>query len=389
MKKNIFFALAVLFCSAEVASAQDDDKENLIRNPSFEELSEEPEEIRKLGRIDVANDWFSATDAPADLFVTGARGDKAGVPNNNYGRQKPADGDHYGGFVAYTRERRAYRSYLEIKFDTPLEKNKQYCIKFNVSLGDLSKYAVNGIGASIVNKKETKETTGELTLTRHASHKGDQVVENMTGWTTICGTYLAQGSETHMIIGCFEVDSKLKVERMTKPRDLSEPQEFVAYYYVDDVSLKKVDSQSQCNCGASTSNQPDIIYSRSVNITDDMSVKDKLAASSVYFGSNSAELNAVAKRNLKKVVEILEKNPKLNLAVIGHMDNNEFEVAKSNSEYKDLALRRAQNVIDYLIDEGLRSSRFGAVNKENKEPANTRPTPMSIAQNRRVEFIVQ
>jgi outer membrane protein OmpA-like peptidoglycan-associated protein len=71
------------------------------------------------------------------------------------------------------------------------------------------------------------------------------------------------------------------------------------------------------------------------------------------------------------------------------MDDNEFNEAKLNEKYKDLALKRAQNVVDFLVDEGLSRSRFGTLNKENKEPANTRPTPMSIAQNRRVEFVVQ
>ncbi|MFZ6052891.1 OmpA family protein [Halocola ammonii] len=386
MNNKILLAAALIIAFVQTNFAQVG--ENLVKNPSFETLNVPADEIRKLGRIDAAEHWLSANEAPADLFVAGARGDKANVPNNNYGKQKPADGEHYGGFVAYSRERRTSRSYLQIKFETPLEANKQYCIKFEVSLADLSKYAVNGIGASIVPKKESRSGTTEIQLERHAEVLGNKIIDDMTSWTTLCGTYLAKGGETHMVIGCFDRDDQLKTERMRRPSDLTEPQEYLAYYYVDNVSLNKIQAQSQCQCGHK-SLKPDIIYSRSVNLTDDMSAGEKLAASSVYFGSNTADLNAVAKRDLKKVVEILEQNPKLKVAVIGHMDNNEFNEAKLNEKYKDLALRRAQNVVDFLVEEGLDRSRFGTVNKENKEPANTRPTPMSIAQNRRVEFVVQ
>jgi outer membrane protein OmpA-like peptidoglycan-associated protein len=386
MKNKILLAAALIIAFVQTNFAQEG--ENLIKNPSFESLSEPADQIRKLGRIDVSEHWLSATEAPADLFVTGARGDKANVPNNNYGKQKPADGDHYGGFVAYSRERRTTRSYLQVKFSTPLEANKQYCVKFKVSLGDLSKYAVNGIGASVVQKKESRSGTAELQLERHAEVMGNKVIEDMTQWTTLCGTYLAKGGETHLVIGCFDRDDQLEIERMRRPSDLTEPQEYLAYYYVDEVSLNKIQAQSQCQCGHK-SLKPDIIYSRSVNFTDDMTAAEKLSASSAYFGSNTADLNAVAKRDLKKVVDILEKNPSLKIAVVGHMDDNEFNEAKLNEKYKDLALKRAQNVVDFLVDEGLSRSRFGTLNKENKEPANTRPTPMSIAQNRRVEFVVQ
>ena len=49
-------------------------------------------------------DWFAATDVPADVFGEGAKGDKVGIPENNYGTQDAATGLCYAGFRAYSKD---------------------------------------------------------------------------------------------------------------------------------------------------------------------------------------------------------------------------------------------------------------------------------------------
>ena len=140
---------------AEV-QAQD---ENLVPNGSFE--NGDVKRLKAYGQLEeTTTDWFPYTDAPLDLFSTDVKSDKVAVPGNSYGYEDASDGNRYGGFRAYSKSPKLARTYFQVRLSENLEQNQMYCVSFDISLSDLSKYAVNGIGAYFSDRKESQPNLG-------------------------------------------------------------------------------------------------------------------------------------------------------------------------------------------------------------------------------------
>lgn len=103
----------------------------------------------------------------------------------------------------------------------------------------------------------------------------------------------------------------------------------------------------------------------------------------ILFGYDQADLNAGAKRNLNKLVTILNKYSDTNIEIQGHTDD------KGTDEYNlALSKRRASSVSDYLNAQGVSNSRLTTVGYGEGAPKYTNDTPTHQAQNRRVEFMI-
>lgn len=380
-------AFSPAFAQDDTESKDGDGSVNLIENSDFE-LSN-GRTLKEFGGLDeFCEKWFSATESKADLFARGVKSGKVNVPDNMFGTQEPVSGDFYAGFRAYTTDKKFNRSYLSTELRTQLEKDQTYCVKFNISLADLSKFAVNNVGVVFTDKRTVQPNTGEMVKAMAVSDPTNKVYNDMDAWVTVCGTYIAKGSETHIIIGCFERDDKIKIEKPKRPKGAVGTQVYQAYYYVDNVEVHRIQAKSQCNCGG-VSREPDVIYSRSVVITETMTLSDIVKASEVYYAFLKDDITPMAKRDLDNIVKILKENPNIKLEVVGHNDNDETSEAAINSRYAELAKSRADKVVEYLKSQGISEMRIVPKTKYNTEPANNRPTPLSVAQNRRVQFIVK
>lgn len=383
MKRNFLLLLLVAF-GLQMA-AQD---ENLVPNGDFENSATKG--LKSYGMLDdLCEDWFSGTKAPADLYATGMKSEKVNIPNNLFGKQDAMSGEMYAGFRAYTKDKKKNRTYLQVKLSEDLEEDVQYCVKINISLADLSKYAVNNIGVYMSDRKIVQPNTGPMIKDDfQIKHKSNKVMMSQEGWETICGTIVGTGEEEYMIIGCFERDDKLQIEKMKRPKGMTGTQVYDAYYYIDNVEVYPIEAKSQCICSRADEVEPDLIYSKSVMIDESMTPSDVVKNSSVYYAFLKSGVNAIARRSLTNVIKIMNENPNMKLEVIGHCDNDEFDEAKINPRYKDLGKRRADMVVEYLIEQGISQMRLVPKSLENTSPANTRPTPLSKAQNRRVQFVV-
>ena len=138
-----------------------------------------------------------------------------------------------------------------------LAENQLYCVSFDISLSDLSKYAVNGIGAYFSDRKEMQSNLGIVDRDPQVKHRSDKVMQLMEGWETVCGTVLGTGQEEYMTIGCFNGSRDLEEEKVKKPSSITGTQQLQAYYYLDNVKIVPVDAKSQCNCSRSSSTEPD------------------------------------------------------------------------------------------------------------------------------------
>ena len=105
--------------------------------------------------------------------------------------------------------------------------------------------------------------------------------------------------------------------------------------------------------------------------------------SDVLFEFDSAEIKPEFTAELDEVAEVIKANPGLIIEVQGHTDN-----VGSPAYNKQLSLRRAKAVVNYLVSKGVDPSRLRAVGYGCSRPIASNDTPEGRAKNRRVQFAV-
>lgn len=105
-------------------------------------------------------------------------------------------------------------------------------------------------------------------------------------------------------------------------------------------------------------------------------------AAKFLFALDSAELSSEAKSVLNKVQGIFDENPGLTVRIDGHTCD-----LGSNAYNKKLSERRAQTVVDYLVNEvGINVRRLQTKGYGESRPAYPNDSETNRAKNRRVEF---
>ena len=376
-------ALLLPFVPAEL-HAQD---ENLVPNGSFE--NGDIKRLKNYGQLEeITSDWFAYTDAPLDLFSTDVKSEKVMVPGNAYGYEDPSDGNRYAGFRAHTKSPKLARTYFQVRLAENLAKNQMYCVSFDISLSDLSKYAVNGIGAYFSDRKETQPNLGIVARDPQVKHKTDKVMQLNEGWETLCGTVLGTGTEEYMTIGGFNGTKDLEEEKVKKPKSVMGVQQLQAYYYLDNVSVVPVDAKSQCSCSKSSSTAPDLVYG-GPSLPSDMSDSDVLGRSAVYYAFVKRVFTEDGKGTLNRLASILKTHSNWSVDVIGHCDNDEVAEGKINPRFADTGRKRAEQVKRYLVSQGVSEGQLNVVGSENSDPASTKDSELARAKNRRVTFRIK
>lgn len=103
----------------------------------------------------------------------------------------------------------------------------------------------------------------------------------------------------------------------------------------------------------------------------------------VYFDYDEASIRADTEALLREKVDILRRNPAVELRMEGHADErgtSEYNVALGNE--------RAQAVIRFVSGFGLEASRFSAVSYGEARPVAAGSDEAAWARNRRVEFVI-
>ncbi|MBC7425288.1 MAG: OmpA family protein [Bacteroidia bacterium] len=103
----------------------------------------------------------------------------------------------------------------------------------------------------------------------------------------------------------------------------------------------------------------------------------------ILFAFDKSDLQATAKSNLDKVIDVLKKYPDTNIEVQGHTDSK-----GSESYNQKLSVKRASNVSSYLSSNGISSSRLTIKGFGESAPKYSDETAAGQAQNRRVEFLI-
>ena len=370
--------------------------QNLVPNASFEQVAEDTKEkdIKTFGLVNaVTLEWSGATDVSPDLFMVRDKESKVTAPCNDYGFQEPQDGDFYAGFRAYSKSPKLKRSYLQVQLTEKLEENQMYCVSFDISLADMSRYAVPDIGAILSDRKIERGGDAPIIQQPDVQHKSNKTMIYMDGWETVCGTFTGGGEEEYLIIGCFGGDASIDEEKVKRPTGkecyTGKAQQPQAYYYVENVKVEAITALSECKCGAADERDMDLVYGSSSNLPEDATAKQRIEDAAIYYAFLKRMPTTAGKNTISSLVALLNENPSMNLEILGHCDDDEFNEGKINVRYKDIGKKRAGQVKRLIEAAGIAPDRITVSGRENTDPASTRDSEIARAQNRRVTFLVK
>lgn len=385
--KNISRSVATIVALVAVTLSPQAQTFNLVPNSGFEDTN--IKKLRSYGQMEeVSKDWFSATEVPADIYGDGAKGDKIAIPTNDYGTQEPAAGLCYAGFRAYSQDPRMQRSYLEVQLPQMLDRDVMYCVSFDISLADLSRYAVNDIGVVVSDRKIEQPNLGDMILQPDVKQKTNKVFEYTEGWEKFCGTFVGTGQEEYIVIGCFGSRSDMTIEKVKRPVGLTGPQLSHAYYFIDNVEIIEIQAKSQCVCSAVEERDMDLVYGSSSVQDEDMTDVEKINSSAIYYAFLKRTPTGSGKQSVAEIAAILKANPGMTINIVGHCDDDEASEGKINARYKMIGKNRGDQIRRMLEAEGVPASQFSVSDIGAQDPANSRDTDISRAQNRRVTFEV-
>lgn len=354
---------------------------SLVYNGGFDVIEKK---IKEGAQIELTTEWYSPTANKADLFNRDAKEEAYGVPYNMHGEAEPLNGDGYAGIVVYSDKEAEPRQYLQTKLRESLEKGKIYCVKFNVRLSELSKYASNNIAAYVTSKKISSKEIEEYTIEPQIIHSQNKVFEEQFDWVSICKTFKAEGGERYLTIGNFAPQDNIQTEKVKKPRSASGSQTRSSYYYIDDVSVYNMAGIEECDCEQDEGgNSLQVKYTKNVSTEMEVDPSEEIEFTKIYFEHLESELNEASRIDIAKVASVLKDNPDIVIELLGHTDP--LEEMKTTA---DISLNRAIKVKDELIAAGVDARQIKMKNMEDKDPATDDATSAGQAKNRRVSFKV-
>ena len=388
MKKS--YIIGAFLSLAIVGNGIAQEAESLVKNPSFEGTKGK---LKRLKQINKAVDWLSATELRADLFSGKKEGLPISVPENVYGKEEASDGINYAGVVMYSFNNRESRTYISNELSQRLKKDVRYCIRFNVSLADLSKYAVNNLGAYLSKKDLYKEGKHNIVLSKQKEIdniikiSNNKIFEKRYSWETVCGDYIAKGGEKFITIGNFDENIDTKYKKLKKKKDFRGSQIKNAYYYIDEVSVRVLEDGEKCACGEVDEKEIErVIYSKQNTSLDGFTVAQIVENSTVYFAYLQSDLLPRAKEDLDLLAGRLLDSTQYRIEIKGHTTEDEMKAAKSEELYSGLSGRRIDAVIEYLKSHGIDEDRFETEIMEDSDPDSAEGTLVGKAKNRRVAF---
>ncbi|MDB4292958.1 OmpA family protein [Maribacter sp.] len=345
--------LTVLLSLSNIVHGQ-----NLVKNPSFEEFTNCPEELGNI-EVDVPN-WSKSSEGTTDYFNVCSL--RLGIPKNFNGSQAAEFGTGYAGL--YLSAPNDYREYLQGELAERLVKGKRYEVSFHISLAEKSREAIRDIGV-LFSEKMIKEDTRKA-LTRHQDKNKDNEynfaeVRNWSyytdkkGWMLVQTDFIANGTEKYLTIGNFRDNARSKVAKI-------EGDKSAAYYYLDQVSVVDYNSKYPFS---------------------DLELNRTYVLENVLFPNDVYRLNNESKKELDQLYIGLSKNKKLFVTVQAHTDD-----VGSKNYNRSLSSKRAQAVAKYLMAKGLQKNRIRWAGFGGDQPVAENNTSAGKQRNRRAEFVI-
>jgi outer membrane protein OmpA-like peptidoglycan-associated protein len=194
--------------------------------------------------------------------------------------------------------------------------------------------------------------------------KSAKILEAKNGaWARFSMKFTATIEAEWLIIGNFDEDETTSIMASPSVNGLN-----FAYYYLDDIALKKLDPIKK------------------VPIKDDdltrqpLEVGKVIRLKNIYFDTDKADLLPRSNVELNKLSSVMLDNPTLEIEIIGHTDNI------GTPDYNlTLSRRRAAQVREFLIENGVEPRRMITNGFGQTQPLQTNDTEEGRQMNRRVE----
>lgn len=116
----------------------------------------------------------------------------------------------------------------------------------------------------------------------------------------------------------------------------------------------------------------------------DQAQEDLVEIPSITFVTDSARLTKDGRRVVRDAAEVLEEHPEVEVRIEGHTDS-----VGTRAHNERLSERRADAVLDRLVELGVDSDRLTAKGYGESDPSVVPRTFADLEKNRRVEFVVQ
>jgi outer membrane protein OmpA-like peptidoglycan-associated protein len=104
----------------------------------------------------------------------------------------------------------------------------------------------------------------------------------------------------------------------------------------------------------------------------------------ILFDLNKATIRDESAETLQSIADIMQEYPNTNFHIEGHTDST-----GADSYNQELSQRRADSVMNWLIDAGIPTDRLSATGYGESEPIATNNTSEGRQQNRRVEISLE
>ncbi len=243
IKKYRFIIVILVSAISQLITGQ---SMNMVINPDFEDHDECPESHNPENQSHkLVPGWSYPTFAAPDYF--NRCGSKDGdVPQNFAGYSEPKSGDGYVGAIL-TGSDESRREYIQGELITPMIAGEKYCVTYHYRLASGSRLAVDQISVYFSSGRIMTEGEEALGIVPQLTTREGLFFDNVEDWEQVCQVYEAKGGEKFFIIGNFK-DYENTNYVVTDKNIVNLRNKAYAYYYFDDVVVRKIDDCNVCPC---------------------------------------------------------------------------------------------------------------------------------------------
>jgi len=352
---RVFIVLIVILIFVTDVYSQIIKGKNLVPNPGFE-----TQKTKTNGDIKNALPWNGV--GTVDYYMKPEKRDTSKYR-----------GAHKGTCYAGLRFQEDYKEYMWVKLTEPLERGSVYQFKMYVRMLEFKNVTVKIKQLGVYFSKEPFK----VGMTFHEDGLIDSTNKKGIGdlsWILIQGDYTAQGGEQYIIIGNFR--TKVKDDMVRKKKmELFKFQE--AYYYLDDISLRKkiipLDS-------AELAKEKEM-YKLPV-FPETLTDGQIIVMENVRFEKGTSIPTKQSYKIIDEYLDLLDQNPFMQVEIIGYTDNSENESAS-----KKLSASRAKFIYQYFKDqEALNPMTYKGMGSE--KPIASNDTEEGKDKNNRIEIVI-
>ncbi|MBZ0100004.1 MAG: hypothetical protein K8F30_13025, partial [Taibaiella sp.] len=222
--------LSVLFLSSWlpcVVTAQF----NILPNPDFEDTVFCP---TTWGQVHTACKYWKSFTSSSPDYLHSCNSGTVSTPTNYAGQQQPHSGQAYCGIMTHYTPN-AHYEYITAHIP-PLHPGGLYQMSMFVSRGSFA-LATNNLGVFFFDTGQTfYNSTGLLPLIPQIHYYTSGTITDTVNWIQLFATFVADSAYDNIVIGPYNTPNN------TYDIDTPGTGSLYAYYYIDDVVLKRLDT---------------------------------------------------------------------------------------------------------------------------------------------------